>query len=137
MSSLSWRKVCVCFQGSTLQLTDKKRQKSAKLSVKKKNLSCFFCQTLLSCPLQTSTPSGSSRGRTVSTTSTSSSTALTSLEVLSRSESGNQDRPESLAWCRRTELDWREAQQVGHLSVSSPVSIPLYCCLFKQNKLSI
>lgn len=69
------------------------------------------------CPfLQTSTPSASSPERTASTPSMSNSTALTSREVLSKSESGNLDKRASLVWCRHMGQDWREARQVGSLS---------------------
>lgn len=74
--------------------------------------------------VQTSTPSGSSPGRTASTPSTSSSTAATSQEVPSRSEWENQDKPESPVWSGPTVPVWREAPQVRCQPASQPGSLP-------------
>lgn len=105
------RGLCVFFRS---QRKERKEARELFTNTSSKSLGLLITKSL--CPvLQTSTLSDSSPGRTVSTPSTSSSMALTSQEVLSRSESGNQDRPETLVWSQHMELDWREAQQVGYL----------------------
>lgn len=74
--------------------------------------------TALPCSLlQISTLYGSSPERTVSIPLTSNSMALTSQKVLSRSVLENQDRLEIQLWSQHMELDWREARQVGYLSI--------------------
>lgn len=52
----------------------------------------------------------------------SNSMALTFQEVPSRFGSGSRDRPETLVWSLSMEPDWKEAQQVGDLSVGSEVT---------------
>lgn len=76
----------------------------------------YVCNNIYLLCLQTSTQSGSFPGRTASILLMSSSTAPTSQEVLSRSESGSRDRPEMPVWSQHMELDWREARQVGYNS---------------------
>lgn len=83
--------------------------------------------------VQTSTPSGSSPGRTACTPSTSSSTAATSQGVPSISEWENRDKPERPVWSRPPVPGWRKAPQVSRHPVSQPASPPAFrntpsCC---------